>query len=184
MVPSSALAIATDRECLSCGDISLGETIHFGSLVLIANYFGNLSLSPWRDGSDAVAMGSTHSGPPSLLRAMTRDSTEEFHMTSDGEGGAQPPLTHKARHGGFAHPCHNHVVAREQFDHSGDDDNSTTAGNATAGHRLPFQAVARSSGRETSTSTSPHPATPRQAGDNGTMERASRWASNRHDPAV
>jgi hypothetical protein len=87
MVTSSALAITGDSEHLSCGGFSLDETIHFGSLEFIADYFGGLSLSPWRDCLDAAVMGSTCSGPPSPLRAMIGASTEEFHMTLDGEGG-------------------------------------------------------------------------------------------------
>jgi hypothetical protein len=45
MVHSSMLIITADEECLTCGGFSLGETIHFGSLEFITNYFGSLSLS-------------------------------------------------------------------------------------------------------------------------------------------
>jgi hypothetical protein len=45
MVPSSALAIAVDGECLSSDVFSLGETSLFGSLEFIADHFGSLSLS-------------------------------------------------------------------------------------------------------------------------------------------
>jgi hypothetical protein len=86
MVPSSAITISADGECLSRDGFSLGETIHFGSLEFIVDYFSVLSLPPRRDDSNAAAMGSTHSGPPSSL-AITGDSTEEFHMASDEEGG-------------------------------------------------------------------------------------------------
>jgi hypothetical protein len=44
MVHSLVLAIATDSECLMCGDFSLSETIHFGSLEFIADCFGFLNL--------------------------------------------------------------------------------------------------------------------------------------------
>jgi hypothetical protein len=86
MVPSSAITISADGECLSRDGFSLGETIHFGSIEFIVDYFGVLSLPPRRDDSNAAAMGSTHGGPPSQL-AIIGDSTEEFHLASDEEGG-------------------------------------------------------------------------------------------------
>jgi hypothetical protein len=86
MVPSFTLAIVADGERPSFNAFSLGETIHFGSLEFITDRFGGLSLSPPGDGSDATVMGSTHSRPPSPLRAMTGNSVEEFHMDSDEEG--------------------------------------------------------------------------------------------------
>jgi hypothetical protein len=67
MVPSSALIVATDGECLSCGDFSLGETICFGSLEFITDRFSGLSLFPMGDGSDTIIMGSARGGPPSPL---------------------------------------------------------------------------------------------------------------------
>jgi hypothetical protein len=47
-------------------------------------------------------MGSTHSGSPSLQRAMIEDSIEEFHTTSRGEGGSGLPSSR--RHGTGALP--------------------------------------------------------------------------------
>jgi hypothetical protein len=91
MVPSPAFAVVADSERMSCGGFSLNKTIPFASLEFIADCFVGLSFSPTRDGSDAVVMGSTHSGPPSPLRAMIGDSTEEFHMASYGEGGIDLP---------------------------------------------------------------------------------------------
>jgi hypothetical protein len=45
MVYSSMLTITTDGECLTCGGISLEETVCFGRLEFIADCFGGLSLS-------------------------------------------------------------------------------------------------------------------------------------------
>jgi hypothetical protein len=84
MVPSSAITIIVDGECLSCDGFSLGKTIHFGSLEFTTDCISGLNISPRRDSSDAAIMGSTRSGPPSPLSAMTGYSTEEFHMASDG----------------------------------------------------------------------------------------------------
>jgi hypothetical protein len=50
-----------------------------------------------------IVMGSTHGGPPSPLWAMTEDSTEEFHMASDGEGRIDLPSPR--RHGTGASPA-------------------------------------------------------------------------------
>jgi hypothetical protein len=84
MVPSSVLTISTDGERLTCGGFSLSETVCFGTFEFITDCFGGLSLSPRRNGSDAAFMGSICSGPLSLLRAMIRYSTEEFHTASSG----------------------------------------------------------------------------------------------------
>jgi hypothetical protein len=97
MVPSSALAVATDGERLSYDVFSLDKTIHFGSLEFIADRVGDLSLSSMGDDSDAAVMRSTRGRPPSPLQAMTWDFTKEFHMTSDGEGRIDLPSPR--RHG-------------------------------------------------------------------------------------
>jgi hypothetical protein len=86
MVHSSALAVSTDSEHLMCSGFFLSKTDCFGSLEFITDCFGNLSLSPRRNDSGATLMGSTHSGPPSPLRAMIDVSTEEFYMASSREG--------------------------------------------------------------------------------------------------
>jgi hypothetical protein len=86
MVPSSMLIIVADDECLSCGEFTIGKTVHFGCLKFITDRFNGLSLSPMGDGLDAIVMGSTHSGPLSPLRAMMGDSAKEFHMALNGEG--------------------------------------------------------------------------------------------------
>jgi hypothetical protein len=86
MIPSMALVVAVEGECLSRGDFSIDETIHLGILDFIANCFRGLSLYPRREGLDAVTVGSTRSKPPSSLQVLTRDSTEKFHRASDEEG--------------------------------------------------------------------------------------------------
>jgi hypothetical protein len=91
MVPSLMLAIAIGVERLSCGDFSLDETIHFGSLEFIANRFRGLSLSPIGDGSDAIVMGSARGEPPSLQQTMMGDSAEGFPTALDGEGRTNLP---------------------------------------------------------------------------------------------
>jgi hypothetical protein len=105
MVPSSALIIATDGERLPCGGFSLNETIRFGSLKFITNCFGGLSLSPRGDSTDAAIMGSTHNRPPTLLRAMIGESTEEFHTTSGGEGGLGPASPRRRGNGAPPSPA-------------------------------------------------------------------------------
>jgi hypothetical protein len=85
MVHSSALAVSNDVERLMCAGFSLGETICFGSLEFIINCFGGLSLSPKGCDPGTALMGTTCNGSPSL-RTTIKDSTEEFYMTSSGEG--------------------------------------------------------------------------------------------------
>jgi hypothetical protein len=46
MVHLLALTISADGECLTCSGFFLSETVHFGSLEFIADYFSGLSLSP------------------------------------------------------------------------------------------------------------------------------------------
>jgi hypothetical protein len=63
---SSTLTVTTDDEHLTCGSFSIGETVHFGSLKFIVDYFGSLSLSPKGSDSDAIFMGATCVGSPLL----------------------------------------------------------------------------------------------------------------------
>jgi hypothetical protein len=88
MVPSSALAVTTDGEHLTCSDFSVGEIVRLVIIEFITEYFGGLSLSPRRSNSGATFMGSTYHGSPSLWRAMIKDTTEEFHIASSVEGGS------------------------------------------------------------------------------------------------
>jgi hypothetical protein len=104
IVPSSMLIVTASSERLSCDDFSHGETIRFGSLEFIVDCFSGLSLSPRRDGSDATIMGSSRSGPSSLLQAMIGHSTEELHTTFDREGGGIK-LPSPRRHGTGALPA-------------------------------------------------------------------------------
>jgi hypothetical protein len=87
MVPSSTITVAAGGECLSRDGVSLGKTIHFGSLEFIDDCFSGLRFSICRDGLDATTVGSTHGEPQSPLQAMTGDSIGEFLKASDGEGG-------------------------------------------------------------------------------------------------
>jgi hypothetical protein len=62
MVPSSALAIAADGECLMCCGFSLRKTVCLGNFEFIVDYFSSLSISPrWGD-EGAAFMGLTRSG--------------------------------------------------------------------------------------------------------------------------
>jgi hypothetical protein len=88
MVPSSALIVSADGECLTCGDFYCCKTVRFGSLEFIVDCFSGLSLSPRRSDSDATFMGSTYSRPPSPLWAMIEDSLKEFHTASNGGVGS------------------------------------------------------------------------------------------------
>jgi hypothetical protein len=88
MVPSSTISVATGGECVMCGGFSLGETVHLRNFEFIADYFGGLSLSPWRCDS---GVGSTRNGTPSLRWAMIQDSVEEFLTASIREGGFSLP---------------------------------------------------------------------------------------------
>jgi hypothetical protein len=103
MVLSSALIIAADGECLTCGGFFLGEIVHVGSFEFIADYFGDASLSPSRGDSDAAFIGSTHSGTPSPWWAMIEDYTDKFLTVSSGEVGSDLPSSR--RHGTGALPA-------------------------------------------------------------------------------
>jgi hypothetical protein len=86
MVPSSMITVTADGERLTCGGFSLGVTIHLGSIEFIVDYFGGLSHSPRRGDSDVAFMGPTHSGTPSLLRAMIRTPPRGSSQCQVGKG--------------------------------------------------------------------------------------------------
>jgi hypothetical protein len=55
MVPTSAVTFTTNDERLTCGDFSLGKTVHLWNLEFIVDYFSSLSLSPRRGNSGAAS---------------------------------------------------------------------------------------------------------------------------------
>jgi hypothetical protein len=91
MVHSSMLTINASGELLTRGDFFLGESVPFGSLEFIADYFGHLSFSPKGSDSGTVFIRMTRGGSPSL-RTILEDSTDEFYMASSGEGSSGLPL--------------------------------------------------------------------------------------------
>jgi hypothetical protein len=78
MVPSFAITVDVDGECLTCGGFSLNKTVHLGNFEFIAEYFSGLSLSPRRGNAGTAFMGSSRSSAPTPRRAMIENSTEEF----------------------------------------------------------------------------------------------------------
>jgi hypothetical protein len=96
MVPSSLIAVTADSECLTCGGFSLSETFHLGNFKFITDYFGGLSLSPWRGDAGAALMGPTHSGASTLWWTKIGDSAEEFLTPPSREGsfGLPSPRRH------------------------------------------------------------------------------------------
>jgi hypothetical protein len=91
MVHSSTLDVITDGEHLTCGDFSPGETIFFGSLEFIIDYFGTLSLSLKGSDSGTVFVGTAHCGSPSLCTIL-KDSTNELYTAPSGEGSSGLPV--------------------------------------------------------------------------------------------
>jgi hypothetical protein len=106
MVHSSMLIVSTIRERLMYGDFSLGEIVCFGSLEFIADFFGCLSLSPGGGDSDAIFIGMTCSGSPSLQTIM-EDSPNEFYMASSREGSSDLPVSRRLHMG--ASSAHRHA---------------------------------------------------------------------------
>jgi hypothetical protein len=92
MVPSSAISVAANGECLTCGGFSLGKTTHLGSYEFITDYFGILSLSLRRGDSSAAFMEIGHNRTLPLRRTMIEDSAEEFLIASSWEGAPPSPL--------------------------------------------------------------------------------------------
>jgi hypothetical protein len=74
MVLSFVISIAADGVHLTCSGFSLVETVCLGNFEFIADYFGNLSLSPRRGDAGATFMVSTRSGASTLRWAMMEDS--------------------------------------------------------------------------------------------------------------
>jgi hypothetical protein len=92
MVHSSTLTVTTDGEHLTCAGFSLGETIRFGRLEFIANYFGNLSLSLMGNESGVIFVGMARSGSPPLC-SILEDSINEFYIASSREGNFDFPVS-------------------------------------------------------------------------------------------
>jgi hypothetical protein len=82
MVPSSAITITTDGECLTCSGFSLGKPIRLGNFNFIADYFDGLSLSIGGGDSGTTFMGSTRRAASTLWQATTEDSAEVFLTTT------------------------------------------------------------------------------------------------------
>jgi hypothetical protein len=92
MVHSSTLTVTTNGEHLTSGGFSLIESVHFGSLEFIADYFGSLSVSPKGSDSGVIFIGMTHNGSPSLHTIM-KGSTDEFYTASSREGSSDLPVS-------------------------------------------------------------------------------------------
>jgi hypothetical protein len=79
IVPSSTIAIVANGERLTCAGFSVGKTVRLGSFAFIANYFGDLSLSPRRGDAGTTFMGSTCSRA-SISRQVSRPKILIFGM--------------------------------------------------------------------------------------------------------
>jgi hypothetical protein len=79
------LDVTTDGEHLTCGGFSLGETIHYGRLELLADYFSSLSISPMGNDSGVIFMGTASSSSMSLCTIL-ENSANEFYTTPSREG--------------------------------------------------------------------------------------------------
>jgi hypothetical protein len=143
MVHSSTLVVATDRERLTCSRFSLVETIRFGSLKFIADYFSRLSLSP-RGGGDSgtIFVGMIRSGSPSL-QAMINYSPDEFYPTSSRAGSSSLSVSRRLHTEGIAYSRHNHMTTERCSGHSNHYDGSTIDARTAIGHRLPPRAMTR-----------------------------------------
>jgi hypothetical protein len=90
--------------------------------------------------------------------------------------GLRPPLSQESRRGGFGCSRHNPTVAVRRTGHLVYDDGSTAGAGTAAAHQPLLRAMAHSSGG--ATSTFPHLATQRQAGDDAATEQARRQANH------
>jgi hypothetical protein len=131
MDPSSTVTVATDGEHLTCGGVSLGDTVLLNNFKFIANYFSGLSLSPRRANDGAALMGSTRSGASTPQRATIEDSTEEFLTTSGGEGSFDPLLTEGTTQGLCSLPPQRRLRWRT-LGSTGHDNDSLTDGGAAS----------------------------------------------------
>jgi hypothetical protein len=112
MVPSLAFVTATGGECLSCDGFSLGETICFGSLELITDQFGGMSLSPLWNGLGTTAMGPACGGSLLPQWIMVGNPTEGFPTAPSGEGRTDLPFP--GRHDMKASPTSTTTMPRPE----------------------------------------------------------------------
>jgi hypothetical protein len=92
MIHSPKPTIIANNNNLTGIGFAWGETIRFGSLEFIANRFGNLSISPEGNDSDAVFMRMVHSRLSSL-HAILEESTDEDNIVSSGRANSDFPIS-------------------------------------------------------------------------------------------
>jgi hypothetical protein len=100
MVPSFAIVITANDECLTCGGFTLGETVRVRNFDFITDYFSGLSLSHRRGDTGTTFMGTTHSRASTPWQTMIEDFAEEFLMASSGEGSSGLPSPRRRSVGG------------------------------------------------------------------------------------
>jgi hypothetical protein len=84
MVPSSKLSfVANDNNPTGFG-LTLGSTIHFGSLKFTADHLGCLNLSPHEWDSSAIFRVIVHNGSPSLHTAFVDSSDDDGDASGVG----------------------------------------------------------------------------------------------------
>jgi hypothetical protein len=168
MVPSSSI---TDGECLTCGGFSLDKPIHLGNFKFIADYFGGLSLSPWRGNDDTIFVGSTHSGASTPQRATMEDSTEEFLTASSRKGSLDHPSPRRRSTGASFAPA----TTTTRKVNSSHDEVSPADGGAAAENQPPLRAASCSPRR--TADASPCSAFPHRARVGATAK----WAHRQED---
>jgi hypothetical protein len=90
MVTSPKLSFVANGNNQTGINLTLGETIHFGSLEFITDHLGCLSLSPNEGDSSTIFIGIVHSGSLSLHTTL-EDSSNEGGATSSTGGSSGSP---------------------------------------------------------------------------------------------